>query len=106
MRQHYPYPANDGRHEYYVITKSGRKVLFQVGAAGYSDFTKHKDKDRKQRYISRHKNNENWSKSGIDSARFRCRWLLWHKSTIDESNRDIKHRFLLITFPLFFYNIW
>ncbi len=53
MRQYYPYPANDGRHKYYIITKSGRKVLF--GAAGYSDFTKHKDEDRKQRYISRHK---------------------------------------------------
>ena len=46
MIPYYPYPANDGKHKYYIITKSGRKVLF--GAAGY---TKHKDKDRKQRYI-------------------------------------------------------
>ena len=92
MKQYYPYPANDGKHKYYIITKSGRKVLF--GAAGYSDFTKHKDEDRKQRYISRHKNNENWSKSGIDTAGFWSRWLLWHKPTITESYRDIKKRFL------------
>jgi hypothetical protein len=38
----YPYPANDGKHKYYIITESGRKVLF--GAVGYSDFTKLKDK--------------------------------------------------------------
>ncbi len=58
MKQYYPYPANDGQHKYYTITKSGRKVSF--GAAGHSDFTKYKDEDRKQRYISRHKNDENW----------------------------------------------
>ena len=93
MRQYYPYPANDGKHKYYIITKSGRKVLF--GAAGYEHFSSgHKDEDRKQRYISRHKNNENWSKSGIDSAGFWSRWLLWHKPTISESFRDIKNRFL------------
>ncbi len=68
MKIYYPYPANDGKHQYYVITKSERKVLF--GAVRYSDFTKHKDEDRKQRYINRHKNNENCSKSGIDSAGF------------------------------------
>ena len=54
MIPYYPYPANDGKHKYYFITKSGHKVSF--GAAGYSDYTKHKDKDRKQRYIDRHKN--------------------------------------------------
>ncbi len=69
MKQYYPYPANNGKHKYYIITKSGRKVLF--GAAGYEHFSSgHKDEDRKQRYINRHKNNENWGKSGIDSAGF------------------------------------
>ena len=92
MRQYHPYPANDGKHKYYIIIKSGRKVLF--GAVGYSDFTKHKDDDRKQRYINRHKNNENWSKSGIDTAGFWSRWLLWNKPTIKESYDDIKKRYL------------
>jgi hypothetical protein len=41
MKNYYPYPANDGKHKYYIITKSGRKILF--GAVGYCDFTKHKD---------------------------------------------------------------
>jgi hypothetical protein len=26
MKQYHPYPANDGKHKYYIITKSGRKV--------------------------------------------------------------------------------
>jgi hypothetical protein len=40
MKQYHPYPANDGIHKYYIITKLGRKNLF--GAVGYSDFTKQK----------------------------------------------------------------
>ena len=92
MKNYYPYPANDGKHKYYIITKSGRKISF--AAVGYSDFTKHKDEDRKQRYINRHKNKENWTKSGIDTAGFWSRWLLWNKSTIKDSYNDIKNRYL------------
>ena len=92
MKNYYPYPANDGKHKYYIITKSGRKISF--GAVGYSDFTKHKDEDRKQRYINRHRNKENWTKSGIDSAGFWSRWLLWNKPTIKDSYNDIKNRYL------------
>ncbi len=92
MKPYYPHPANDGKHKYYIITKSGRKVLF--GAAGYSDYTKHRDKDRKQQYIDRHKNKENWGKTGIDTAGFWSRWLLWNLPTIKESYDDITTRFL------------
>ena len=35
------------------------------GQAGASDFTIHKDPARKQRYVNRHKKNEDWTKSGI-----------------------------------------
>ena len=86
---YYPYPANDGKHKYYIITKSGKKVKF--GAIGYSDFTQHKDEARKQRYINRHKKNENWNDK--DSAGAWSRWLLWNKPTIKESYTDIKRRF-------------
>ena len=63
---YYPYPAKDGIHKYYFITKSGKKVLF--GAAGYPEFTIHKDEGRTRRYIERHEKRENWTKSGIDTA--------------------------------------
>ena len=65
-----------------------KKVYF--GASGYSDFPTHKDEARKQRYINRHKNNEVWSKSGIDTAGFWSRWILWHLPTIKESYNDIQ----------------
>ena len=40
----------DKKYDAYV---EGKKVSF--GASGYSDFTQHKDEDRKQRYIARQK---------------------------------------------------
>ena len=92
MNTYYPYPAHDNKHKYYIITSSGRKVYF--GAKAYSDFTIHKDPARKQRYIDRHKEKENWTKSGIDTAGFWARWLLWNKPTIETSYNDIKKRFL------------
>lgn len=101
MNIYYPYPAQDNKHKYYIITASGKKIYF--GAKGYSDYTIHKDPARKQRYIDRHKNmGENWTKSGIDTAGFWARWLLWNKPTIDASYKDIKNRFHIKYLP--FYN--
>ena len=45
-------------------------------------------------YINRHKNIENWTNSGINTAGFWFRWLLWKKPTIKASYEDIKKRFL------------
>jgi hypothetical protein len=89
---YYPYPANDGKHKYYIIVPPSRKVFF--GASGYSDYTIHKDDERKLRYIKRHQERENWGKSGINTAGFWSRWLLWNLKTIEASYRDIKKRFL------------
>ncbi len=68
-----------------------KKVYF--GQASASDFTIHKDEARKQRYINRHKNNETWSKSGIDTAGFWSRWLFWNLPAKKDSYMDIKRRF-------------
>ena len=92
VNYYYQYPANNGKHKYYIITKSEKKIYF--GQAGASDMTQHKNEGRKNRYILRHEKNEDWSKSGIDTAGFWSRWLLWHKPTIKESYEDIKKRFL------------
>ena len=92
MIKYYPYKSDKPDKKYYIITNSGRKVYF--GAAGMSDFTIHKDEARKQRYINRHKNNENWTKSGIDTAGFWSRWYLWNKPTKQQSYNDIKARYL------------
>ena len=91
MIKYYPYKSDKPNKKYYIITNNDKKVYF--GQAGASDFTIHKDEARKQRYINRHKNNENWTKSGIDTAGFWSRWILWHLPTIKESYQDIKKRF-------------
>jgi hypothetical protein len=88
---YYPCPANDGKHKYYIITKSGKTIKF--GAAGYSDFPTHKNEQRITLYIDRHKNNENWTKSGIDTAGFWSKHLLWNLPTVKASYEDIKRKF-------------
>jgi len=74
-----------------IITPSGKKINF--GAKGYSDYTIHKDSDRKERYISRHKSQENWKKSGINTAGFWARWLLWNQPTLEGSIRSTSKKF-------------
>ena len=63
----------------------------QFGAAGYEDFTIHKDEEKKQRYLNRHKNNENWKNPF--SAGALSRWILWNKKSLAASIRDYKERF-------------
>jgi hypothetical protein len=79
------------KNKKYMVIIDNEKIHF--GADGYSDYTKHKDDDRKKAYIARHKKNENWKKSGIMTAGFWSRWLLWNKKTIKSSIDDIEKRF-------------
>lgn len=81
-------------------TKPNKKIMVTInnktihfGAEGYSDYTKHKDKERKQRYIARHKSRENWTKTGIKTAGFWSRWILWNKPTLLGSIQDTSKKF-------------
>ena len=56
------------------------------GSAGMSDYTKHKDDERKQNYLDRHRANENWS--DYKSAGALSRWILWNKTSISASYND------------------
>jgi len=61
------------------------------GSAGMSDYTKHKDEERKARYIARHSANENWN--DYMSSGSLSRWLLWHKPSLSVSYNDYIKRF-------------
>jgi hypothetical protein len=63
------------------------------GAAGMSDYTKHKDEARKQRYMSRHKRNESWNSP--KTAGSLSRYVLWNKPSLRGSIADYKRRFNL-----------
>ena len=75
----------------YMVYVDGKVTHF--GATGYSDYTRHKDPERKQRYITRHQARENWTKSGIHTAGFWSRWLLWGEPTIPDSIKAIERKF-------------
>jgi hypothetical protein len=94
MIKYYPYKSDKPDKKYYIITNENKKIYF--GQASASDYTIHKDEERKQRYINRHKKNESkfWNKSGIDTASFWSRFFLWEKPTIKESYEYIKNKYL------------
>lgn len=78
----------------FTSCKTGGKKVTHFGAKGMSDFTKHHDEARKQRYFTRHgngKGRENWSDPY--SAGALSRYILWNKSTLKESIDDYKKRF-------------
>lgn len=86
------------------ITKSTRKgkkfvakfddgTQTHFGAEGFEDFTTTGDEDRKQRYLDRHRPNENWN--DFRSAGALARWILWNKPTLSASIQDYKRRFNL-----------
>ena len=78
------YKSNDGKHKYYIIHQ-GKKISF--GAKNYMDYTLYYKKYGKE--LADKKN------SGIDTAGFWSRWLLWNKTSIKTSYEDIKNRFLM-----------
>ena len=83
-------PSHLSNKKYDAVIDGGRKTI-PFGAAGMSDFTQHKNEERKNRYILHHQKNENWS--DYNTAGFYSRWILWNKPTITESVRDTNRRF-------------
>jgi len=92
-----------GKYKYKVIlfnnSRQKEKEIF-FGANGYMDYTLYYKEDRekaqihKKAYIARHsKSNEDWSVTGIETAGFWARWLLWNQPTIKKSLIDIKQKF-------------
>ena len=75
-----------------VVFEDGSGVNF--GQKGYSDFTIHKDPMRMKRYLKRHaRMGETWGKSGIKTAGFWSRWLLWSKPDLNSAVRFVNNKF-------------
>ena len=77
----------------------GKKTI-HFGQKNASDFTLHKDPERKERYINRHKKTEDWTRSGINTAGFYAKNLLWNKPTLKQSVDDLNKRYKNINFIL------
>ena len=103
-----------------VTFENGRIVDF--GTKGYSDYTKHGNPIRMRAYVSRHggfipymirqhkdpkfihesmldvtrSDRENWGKTGIYTAGFWSRWLLWSYPDLEQSKKFISKKFDLV----------
>ena len=78
--------------------KEGKKVkTTHFGQRGASDYTKHGDKERMERYLERHgggtttSTKENWKDP--TTAGSLSRWVLWNKPSFKGSFADYKRRF-------------
>ena len=90
---------SDNKNKKMKAVIDGKKTI-HFGAKGYEDFTTHKDKDRKQRYIDRHKKREDWGASGVDTAGFYSKHVLWNKDTLTKSVEDLNKKFKNINIKL------
>tara|TARA_R110000868_G_scaffold112831_4_gene303424 strand:+ start:1001 stop:1309 length:309 start_codon:yes stop_codon:yes gene_type:complete len=72
---------------------NSRSKTTHFGSSGYSDFPTHKDEERRQLYLNRHRKRERWDKP--TTAGSLSRWILWNKSSRSASISDYKKRFNL-----------
>ena len=72
----------------------GKTKTTHFGARGMSDYTKHGDKERMERYVDRHDNGrEDWNDPTTAGAL--SRWILWNKPTLSASYNDYLKKFNL-----------
>lgn len=81
-----------------LMPELGHKHHF--GQQGFKDYTIYSKElipddayKKKLAYIARHKKNEDWNKSGIHTAGFWSRWILWNEPTIEKSIKDVEKKF-------------
>jgi hypothetical protein len=90
---------SDKKDKKYVAKVNDKNVYF--GAVGYSDYIlSGGDDKKKQAYIARHKENEKWGITGIETPGFYARWVLWEKPTIQQSIDNLNKKYNYIKFEL------
>ena len=82
-------PSSRKDKKFQAVIDNNRTVHF--GARGMSDFTLHKNAERKDKYINRHQKNEDWTDP--QTAGFYAKNILWNKPTIQASIKDTNQRF-------------
>ena len=82
---------SDKENKKYDAVINGTKTA-SFGQKGASDYTKHIDKDRKERYIDRHSINESWGATGVKTSGFWSKNGLWNKPTLQASIAVVKGR--------------
>jgi hypothetical protein len=69
---------------------NGRKKVIHFGARGYSDYSMHKNKERRQRYIKRH--SKDLGTGNPARAGYLSMFVLWNKPTVGGGIADYRRR--------------
>ena len=69
------------RPKYKLMARAGGRTV-HFGAAGYDDYTTHHDDERRRLYLARHAAREDWGRTGVLTAGWLSRWLLWEKPSL------------------------
>jgi len=91
MVETYTLQRSKRKDKRYVIIMNGMKHNF--GLKGGKTFIDGRTEKERLNYLARHKVNENWEKSGIHTAGFWSRWILWNKPTIEQSIKNVEKKF-------------
>lgn len=83
--------SNRKGKKFMAIFSNGKKVHF--GSSNHSHYQIHKNNDRKQKYLNRHRKRENWTKSGMYTAGFFSRWYLWESTSYSGAAKILKQKF-------------
>ncbi len=70
--------------------KKQKVKTIHAGLIGYEDYTQHKDEFRKERYISRHRN-ENWN--DFMTAGSLAKYVLWTYTDINKAIIEYRKKF-------------
>ena len=85
-------PKSDKKWRAIFQSESGREKNVDFGAAGMEDYTQHKDKERRERYRTRHR--KDLQTKDPTRAGFLSYYVLWGDSTsFDQNLADYRRRF-------------
>lgn len=73
-----------------IFEVDGKEKQTNFGASGMSDYTIHKDKERRNRYIARHA--KDLKTNDPTKPGYLAMFILWNKPTIKASIADYKRR--------------
>ena len=94
-------PSEKKNKKFDAIINGSKTVSFggvKENGKPNEDYTIHKDNERKNRYINRHKKSEHWNDATTPG--FWSRWLLWEKPTLTQAATNINKKFKNINVKL------
>lgn len=82
---------SDKENKRYLVQHNGKKIYF--GSPKHENYTIHKDKERKKRYLKRHEPAESEFWNNPEYPSFWSKWILWNKKTLLESIEATEKKF-------------